>query len=86
MGEQINIPTKTISPHFFDDEILHHSIDDKGRKTLYLKQGVKRWPKVFENYWDEEEHKVSYINKQRLFWDKVENITRIKQQETNFDD
>lgn len=34
--------TKTISKHFWDDQIIGVSIDEQGRRVIHLKMGVRK--------------------------------------------
>lgn len=71
---------RTISKNFDDDEILFKAPDG----TLYLKQGVRRRPKQFMNYWDEQENDFNNINYYARFWDKVISVIKVKQEEQNY--
>lgn len=70
---------KTLSKHFFDDEILY-----KSNGIIYLKEGVKRSPIMFDNKFDETELHANLINKARVFLDKVENAQKIREEENDY--
>lgn len=82
MEENISINTtrtKTISKYFFDDEIIYKSGD-----IIYLKQGIRRRPRVFFTDYDELEEKASAINKAAKFMEKVEKAIQINKEERDF--
>lgn len=71
---------KTISRWFYDDEIKYKT----STGIIYLKQGIKRSPQSFFNWWDETEESASRINRQRIFQDKIERAVKLRQEENDY--
>lgn len=72
--------SKTISKHFFDDEIKYKTSSG----IIYLKQGIRRFPKTFYNEWDEIEESVSLINTSAKFMDKIQRVINIRREENDY--
>lgn len=70
---------KTISKHYFDDEIK--GVMDDG--TIVLKQGVRRTPKI--NFSTESEDNFISYNYWVAYRDKVDKIKRINEEDNEWD-
>ena len=81
MTKDLEGRSMNFSKNYYDDEIISCT-----NGILYLKQGVRRRPKVFYTDWDELEDQVSLINHYRKFTDHLEYVIQVREQERNYDE